>query len=78
MSCSSSQGTRWSPALNDQQSTHCGRCVPCLIKRASLFTAFGTDDTIYSIQDLRSRVLDSSRPEGEHIRAFQFALERLA
>ncbi|HHJ4624062.1 MULTISPECIES: Qat anti-phage system QueC-like protein QatC [Klebsiella/Raoultella group] len=78
MSCSSPQSTRWNPELNDQQSTHCGRCVPCLIRRASLFTAFGTDDTIYRIPDLRSRVLDSSRPEGEHVRAFQFALERLA
>lgn len=77
MSCSSPQSTRWNPELNDQQSTHCGRCVPCLIRRASLFTAFGTDDTIYRIPDLRSRVLDSSKPEGEHVRAFQFALERL-
>lgn len=78
MSCSSPQSTRWNPALNEQQSTHCGRCVPCLIRRASLFTAFGTDDTIYRILDLRSRVLDSSKPEGEHVRAFQFALARLA
>ncbi|EFH1548955.1 hypothetical protein BF283_004359 [Escherichia coli] len=78
MSCSSPQSTRWNPALNEQQSTHCGRCVPCLIRRASLFTAFGTDDTIYRIPDLRSRVLDSSKPEGEHVRAFQFALARLA
>lgn len=77
MSCSSPQSTRWNPTLNDQQSTHCGRCVPCLIRRASLFTAFGTDSTIYRIPDLSSRVLDSSRPEGEHVRAFQFALERL-
>ncbi|MHC9060995.1 Qat anti-phage system QueC-like protein QatC [Pantoea sp. y20] len=77
MSCSSPQSTRWDPALNDQQSTHCGRCVPCLIRRASLFTAFGTDDTIYRIPDLRSRVLDSTRPEGEHVRAFQFALKKL-
>ncbi|WP_324700980.1 Qat anti-phage system QueC-like protein QatC (plasmid) [Pantoea agglomerans] len=77
MSCSSPQSTRWDPTLNDQQSTHCGRCVPCLIRRASLFTAFGTDDTIYRIPNLRSRVLDSSRPEGEHVRAFQFALEKL-
>ena len=43
-----------------------------------MFTAFGTDDTIYRILDLRSRVLDSSKPEGEHVRAFQFALARLA
>lgn len=78
MSCSSPQSTRWNPDLNEEQSIHCGRCVPCLIRRASLFAAFGTDGTPYRIPDLRARVLDCSKAEGEHIRAFQFSLERLA
>ncbi|HFI7914783.1 TPA: Qat anti-phage system QueC-like protein QatC [Escherichia coli] len=78
MSCSSPQSTRWNPDLNEEQSIHCGRCVPCLIRRASLFAAFGTDGTSYRIPDLRARVLDCSKAEGEHVRAFQFSLDRLA
>lgn len=78
MSCSSPQSTRWNPDLNEEQSIHCGRCVPCLIRRASLFAAFGTDGTPYRIPDLKARVLDCSKAEGEHVRAFQFSLERLA
>ncbi|EKN4697765.1 hypothetical protein ABF231_001011 [Yersinia ruckeri] len=78
MSCSSPQSTRWNPDLNEEQSIHCGRCVPCLIRRASLFDAFGTDGTPYRIPDLKARVLDCSKAEGEHVRAFQFSLERLA
>ncbi|CAI2435892.1 Uncharacterised protein [Serratia proteamaculans] len=78
MSCSSPQSTRWNPDLNEEQSIHCGRCVPCLIRRASLFAAFGSDGTSYRIPDLRTRVLDCSKAEGEHVRAFQFSLERLA
>ncbi|MDC9622752.1 hypothetical protein PSI22_14180 [Xenorhabdus sp. XENO-7] len=78
MSCSSPQSTRWEPDLNEEQSIHCGRCVPCLIRRASLYTAFGADNTPYRIPDLAVRVLDCSKAEGEHVRAFQFSLVRLA
>jgi hypothetical protein len=57
---------------------HCGYCIPCLIRRASLLTGFGADDTVYGIADLRSQTLDTKRAEGEHVRSFQVALSRLA
>lgn len=78
MSCSSPQSRRWDPDENERKPKHCGRCVPCLIRRASLFNAFGIDSTPYRIRDLRAQVLDSNKAEGEHVRAFQFTLAKLA
>lgn len=71
MSCSSPTKARWKklPPM------HCGYCVPCIIRRASL-TSVG-DETQYSIEDLESRVLDSTLAEGQHIRSFQVLAHRL-
>ncbi|OOG24358.1 hypothetical protein B1C78_08980 [Thioalkalivibrio denitrificans] len=57
---------------------HCGYCVPCLIRRASIKAAFGHDRTDYVIiPDLMSRTLDASRAEGEDVRSFQMTASRL-
>lgn len=37
-----------------RRNQQCGRCVPCLIRRASLHTARVTDDTDYQYPDLRA------------------------
>jgi hypothetical protein len=57
---------------------HCGFCVPCLIRRAAITTAFRNDPTSYTIPDLRVRPLDSGRAEGEDVRSFQIMARRLA
>ena len=57
---------------------HCGYCVPCLIRRASLLRAFGNDSTRYWLPNLHSGPIDSSKALGTDIRAFQVALARLA
>jgi 7-cyano-7-deazaguanine synthase in queuosine biosynthesis len=57
---------------------HCGHCVPCLIRRASLEHAFGADDTAYWLSDLRDGPIDSNTALGADMRAFQLALARLA
>ncbi|MRV70681.1 hypothetical protein GJ700_02975 [Duganella sp. FT92W] len=79
MSCSGPAKYRFHPDQTMRKIQHCGHCVPCLIRRASLLRGFGQDEdeTPYTLQGLRTRVLDSSKPEGEHIRAFQLALARL-
>ncbi len=74
MSCSSPTKTRWS----GREPMHCGHCVPCIIRRASLIHGLGQDDTTYAIPDLRSRILDTNKAEGLHVRSFQFALAKLA
>lgn len=56
---------------------HCGHCVPCIIRRASLQDVGGGDPTKYTIEDLRERPLNCSKAEGEHIRSFQLAVQSL-
>lgn len=78
MSCSSPGSRRYDPNPAEREPKHCGRCVPCLIRRAAIHEAWGHDDTPYRIPDLRAQVLDTNKAEGEHVRSFQLALARLA
>ena len=74
ISCSSIAKARW----QGLPPGHCGFCVPCLIRRAAIVSAFGTDPTKYTIADLRAEPRNSRSPEGEHIRAFQMMSRRLS
>lgn len=61
MSCSSPASRRYDPDPSQRDPKHCGRCVPCLIRRAAILEAWGADDTPYRIADPRARVLDTKR-----------------
>lgn len=73
ISCSSVTKARWLGATPG----HCGFCVPCLIRRSAMTSAFGKDPTTYTIADLHARTLNSKAAEGEHIRSFQMMARRL-
>ena len=73
MSCSHPDGGRWTR----ESPGHCGRCVPCLIRRGALKAGCGSDDTAYKIADLGAKPLNSETAEGEHVRSFQLAIARL-
>ena len=73
ISCSSIAKARW----QGRSPGHCGFCVPCLIRRAAIASAFGTDSTEYTIADLRAQRLNSRSPEGEHVRSFQAVARRV-
>lgn len=75
LSCSSPAKARWKGHSNE----HCGYCLPCLIRRASLDTAWGAgvDTTIYTQADLKTNPLDTKNSTGVQIRSFQYAIERL-
>lgn len=73
MSCSSPSKGRWL-GLSTQ---HCGYCLPCLIRRASIKTGIGTDNTTYTIDDLTAYNLDTLEAEGKQVRSFQFAISRI-
>lgn len=75
MSCASPTKGRWQ-GLGTQ---HCGYCLPCLIRRAALVTGLrpDTDPTVYTVDDLTARALDTRQSEGVQIRSFQLAIERL-
>ena len=73
MSCSSPAKARWLGIPLG----HCGHCVPCLIRRSAITSAFGKDGTTYTIADLRERPLNAGAAEGEHVRSFQMMNRRL-
>lgn len=75
LSCSSPTKGRW----QGHGIEHCGYCVPCLIRRAAINKAFGpgNDSTSYTLADLTTKPLDTRYSQGQQIRSFQFAIERL-
>jgi 7-cyano-7-deazaguanine synthase in queuosine biosynthesis len=73
MSCSHPEAGRFQGRA---QGNHCGYCVPCLIRRASM-NAAGFDDAPYDI-DVLTHPPDVSTETGEDLRAFEMALERFA
>lgn len=74
MSCSHPAQVRFEGAPPQ----HCGRCVPCLIRRASLAAGLDEEDTTpYFLDDLKGSVLDSKSADGKNIRSFMFAAENL-
>jgi hypothetical protein len=58
---------------------HCGYCLPCLIRRAALLSAWGAgnDATTYTVADLRAQALDTRESTGKQVRSFQYAIDRL-
>ena len=74
ISCSSIAKARW----RGLPPGHCGFCVPCLIRRAAIMSAFRADPTTYTLADLRAQPRNSRSPEGEHIRSFQMMARRVS
>lgn len=72
LSCASPSKSRWL----GHGPEHCGHCLPCLIRRAALRHGLGSDPTRYTL-DVTSRTLDALKAEGQQVRSFQYALERL-
>lgn len=74
MSCSSPAKARYKKL----SPRHCGYCVPCLIRRASLKKGLRiADPTLYTIADLGAQTLFTDKSEGEHIRSFQLLAARI-
>lgn len=74
LSCASPTKGRWL----GRGIEHCGYCLPCLIRRAAILKGLGTaDPTSYTLRDLTAHVLDTRDAEGQQVRSFQFAIERL-
>lgn len=71
MSCSHSESGRFQGFRPGQ---HCGYCVPCIIRRASMLKAKLPDGTPNI--DVRTQELDYKEDRGRDLRAFRMALER--
>lgn len=73
ISCSSIAKARWKGLAPG----HCGHCTPCLIRRAAMLEAFGSDQTAYTLDNLSAQPLNSRARQNEHIRSFQMMAARL-
>ena len=74
MSCSSPAKFRY----KNLSWQHCGYCVPCLIRRASLRKGLAiADPTLYKIADISAQTLRTDKAEGVDVRSFQLLARRL-
>lgn len=73
LSCASPAKARW----KGKAAEHCGYCLPCLIRRAALLKGLSAPDRTGYTVDLSANVLDTLQAEGQQVRAFQFAIQRL-
>jgi hypothetical protein len=75
LSCSSPTKGRWF----GQGVQHCGYCLPCIIRRAAMEKGFGknADTTKYTIRDLYTRALKTFKAEGQQIRSFELAIQKI-
>jgi hypothetical protein len=75
VSCAHPDTARWVAHAD----AHCGTCLPCLIRRASLFQTpwAAGDGTGYRFDNLQGRPIRAGLKEGVQIRGFQVALSRL-
>lgn len=64
--------TSYSCGKGKRLNQHCGRCVPCLIRRASFHAARMADNTLYWAEDLREHA------SNEDVTAMRFAAGSLA
>lgn len=58
-------------------SQHCGHCLPCIIRRAAMYHAFGKNDpSEYLYSDIAA--IESNRDlVGEQLHSFQYAIQKL-
>ena len=73
MSCSSPGKERFQ-GLPPQ---HCGYCLPCLIRRAAMYKAFGKDNTPYANTSIKSMIDDREQEKGVQMRSLQYAIQRV-
>ena len=73
-SCSSSTKARYGSL---SPNTHCGYCVPCLVRRAAMIKGFdlGVDKTVYRY-DIQE-ILEKEKTIGIQLKSFQYAISRI-
>jgi hypothetical protein len=78
LSCAHPSAGRWDKSATGRLS-HCGHCVPCIIRQAAFEHAWGrdSDTTGYRLNIHRNR-LSTQTAEGKQVRAFQYAVARVA
>lgn len=64
-------------SIRSGKSQHCGHCLPCIIRRASMHKAYpGADKSEYMYKDV-SDLINNRGAVGEQLRSFQYAINKL-
>lgn len=63
--------------IRGKQSQHCGHCLPCIIRRAAMYSAFGDFDPSSYLYPKVKELVDNRGAVGEQVRSFQYAIRRL-
>lgn len=73
MSCASPNKLRW----RGLSSRHCGYCLPCIIRKASINSGLGKgkDKTKYWKKDLKKLISANETTTTQQIRSFQYAIK---
>ncbi|EMO55155.1 Qat anti-phage system QueC-like protein QatC [Leptospira noguchii] len=73
MSCASPNKLRW----RGLSSRHCGYCLPCIIRKASINSGLGKgkDKTKYWKKDLKKLISSNETTTTQQIRSFQYAIK---
>ena len=66
-----------SVSIQSGKSNHCGHCLPCIIRRAAMYKAFGDFDPSDYMDSNVTTLVNNREAKGEQIRSFQYAIERL-
>ncbi len=66
-----------SVSIQSGKSTHCGHCLPCIIRRAAMHKAFDDFDPSEYMDSNVTVLINNRASKGEQIRSFQYAIERL-
>jgi 7-cyano-7-deazaguanine synthase in queuosine biosynthesis len=72
MSCAHPENVRWEGGT---PGTHCGHCLPCLVRRAAVLAA-GFPDASYQL-DVRTHPPSADSERGRDFRALAMAMERI-
>lgn len=72
-SCSSPGKARW----KGKSPQHCGYCVPCLIRRAAMYKAFGNDGTLYTELSIKKMLRNNDLGIGIQLRSFMYAISKV-
>lgn len=74
ISCASPSSSHWTKGAPSRQ--HCGHCVPCIIRKAAIKSAYVSDKTTYTT-NFDAGILNAQRSEGNQVHAFKMACGRL-
>ena len=63
--------------IRSGHSQHCGHCLPCIIRRAAMYRAFGDYDPSEYLYSNVSVIENNRDLVGEQLRSFQYAIQKL-